>query len=63
MEHIRIKPTVGLALGALVIALLVVSRLTSGPHGPICVELPAAQPGFAALTAGANPACIRIRLR
>ena len=52
-----------LALAALVLALLAASRLTTGSRGPVCAEAATAQPGFAAVSTGPNPACIRIRLR
>lgn len=63
MELIGKNRAVLLVLSALVLALIAASRLASDPRGPVCVELAAAQPGFAALTTSANPACIRIRLR
>ena len=63
MEHTRTKPMVWLALTAMVLSVFALSRLTNGPRGPVCAEMAAAQPGFAALTASAQPACIRIRLR
>lgn len=55
--------TVWLVLGATALTLLVSSRLTGGPEGPVCVESATEQPGFAGLAAGVNPACIRIYLR
>ena len=61
MKNIRAKPMVCLALTALVLTLFAGSRLTTGPRGPVCAEAAAVQPGFAALTAGPGPACIRIR--
>ena len=63
MESIGKNRTAWLALFAAIIAMFAASRLTGGPQGPVCVELPAEQPGFSALTAGVKPACIRIHLR
>jgi hypothetical protein len=63
MESIGKNRTAWLALGMALIAMFAASRLTGGPQGPVCVELPAEQPGFSALAAGVNPACVRIRLR
>ena len=62
MENIRRKPMVWLALGLVALALLAASHLPIVQRGPVCAETAAAQPGFAALHLGPNPACIRIRL-
>ena len=47
----------------MVLALSALTWLTRGPRGPVCADIANAQPGFAALTSGHTPACIRIRLR
>jgi len=62
MEHIRTRPMVLLALLIAMIGVIALSQLVAGQRGPVCAEMPMAQPGFAALSRGPAPACIRIRL-
>jgi hypothetical protein len=63
MEQTLKSRKVWLALGTLVLALLAATRLTGAPHGQVCAEQAVSKPGFAALSGGTNPACIRIVLR
>ena len=63
MEQTRKKPITWLLLATLVLALLAASRLPANHSRPVCAEMSAAQPGFAALQLGPIPACIRIHLR
>lgn len=62
MEHSRRKPLVWLTFGALMLGVMALSQLASGPRGPVCAEAPLVQPGFTGLAAGPTAACIRIRL-
>ena len=51
-----------LALLVAMIGVIALSQLAAGQRGLVCAEMPMAQPGFAALSRGPAPACIRIRL-